>query len=83
MEQLKITPINKFNVKVLNFENIKQELNDILATIDLENFESEKARLNKLKKSIEDKRKEIKKEIMSIYDTDFRTTGQRTCIFDR
>jgi len=71
MEQLKITPINKFNVKVLNFEDIKLELNNILSAIDLENFESEKARLNKLKKSIEDKRKEIKKEIMSIYDTDF------------
>lgn len=71
MEQLKITPISKFSVKVLNFEDIKLELNNILSTIDLEDFESEKARLNKLKKSIEDKRKEIKKEIMSIYDTDF------------
>lgn len=71
MEQLKITPINKFNIKVLNFEDIKLELNNILSTIDLEDFESEKARLNKLKKSIEDKRKEIKKEIMSIYDADF------------
>lgn len=71
MEQLKITPISKFSIKVLNFEDIKLELNNILSTIDLEDFENEKARLNKLKKSIEDKRKEIKKEIMSIYDTDF------------
>lgn len=71
MEQLKITPINKFSIRVLNFEDIKLELNNILSTIDLEDFENEKARLNKLKKSIEDKRKEIKKEIMAIYDADF------------
>lgn len=71
MEQLKITPISKFSIKVLNFEDIKLELNNILSTIDLEDFENEKAKLNKLKKSIEDKRKEVKKEIMSIYDTDF------------
>lgn len=71
MEQLKITPISKFSIKVLNFEDIKLELNNILSTIDLEDFENEKARLNKLKKSIEDKRKEIKKEIMSIYDAEF------------
>lgn len=71
MEQLKITPISKFSIKVLNFEDIKLELNNILSSIDLEDFKNEKARLNKLKKSIEDKRKEIKKEIMSIYDTDF------------
>jgi len=71
MEKLEITKVNKNELMVINFEEIKEYLNNFLQEINLDDAEKEKAKLNKLKTSLENERKRIKQEVMEQYNLIF------------
>lgn len=76
--EFKLTRLES-GVAVFNFEELKADLIEklenykgyLVSETNLALAKSDRASLNKLAKAIEDKRKEVKKEIMKIYDTVF------------